>query len=718
MSRLILVCGLLAACGTAPQLAQEPTGTFAAPLSTPGDFQSGIYTPFNDVPLFSLNGAQGVANGNAAISFVSPSFAGTLDANDQLDTFNATINLRGALTLEVRVDAAGDFTGSVPLPMTALPPFTVGSVVVTPFVYSTLNFTGSAAATSRVSLVAPFEASVQFAQPGKLITTPTRPTLKPELGAPDAAAGAEVGLDLEVGVIFLVSIDGIPVGGPALSTTVGIDLHIAGLPAPAWSADLATELWGAWTFLDPVTSLPTIPNAGKRLAHESATIAGGAIPLGLSSSRWSRVYDLQESELSAGLVKSGDGAVLVGNTRLNSMPWMSAIDGTGLPLWQTTSVSQPFGAMNVKSLIEATNGDLVAVGWPGTGTGMRAERYGPTGTPLWARTFAGAASTLLSWNTTVATPSGGAILGGQITYVSTGVKRCALAELDSTGTMLWATEVDLGPGTSSPSLSGLALTSTGQLLAAGTVTYQDLPSPYDAALRYQNGFVLRLDAQGNAQSAFAVGGNLGDYVNALAVFPDDSYALGGYTGPGSGGAVNWAWITSFDAQDALRWSATYAGDTNGSYGHVSALATLPSNGLLVTGGYGTPTSTQEAWLFRVDSAGMPVWFKALRGPADDTLTQVVKMKGGGALALGYTKSVNDVTPLPQSDLWVVRTSVDGMVDFTAASGMDAANDSARWQRTEHVIRPLAPVNVATTLTANAAPFNVTPASATSELLTP
>ncbi|MGH8574252.1 MAG: hypothetical protein ACREX8_16995, partial [Gammaproteobacteria bacterium] len=357
--------------------------------------------------------------------------------------------------------------------------------------------------------------------------------------------------------------------------------------------------------------------------------------------------------------------------------------------------------MNAKSLIQASNGDLLAAGWTSGSSGMRVERYSASGTPLWARTMAGQASTAVKWNASVPTSSGGAILAGHISYVATGTQRCVFAEIDQAGAILWMNEVDLGADATNPTVNAVALISTGQILAAGTVTYQDLPSPTDAVLRQGNGLVLRLNAQGTPLRAFVVGGNLLDVVTSLAVFQDNSYAIGGYSVPNSGSGLNWAWITSFEADDVMRWSATYAGETNGSYAHVSAMATLPSNGLLVTGGFGTPTVTEEAWLFEIDRAGMLVWFKSLRGPKDDTLTGVLKMKNG-VLAFGHTRSVNNVLPSAENDLWVLETSVDGMVDFTAASGMDVSNDAARWRRSSHVVRPLTPTNVPATLTSTVA----------------
>ncbi len=705
-------------CGASePTLEAESVGIEASALMTPaGDFESGVYVPIDELALASWNGAQVVANGNAALSFVAPTFDGALDEDGNVSNFSSAINVRGAVTLELKVDAAGDFEDEIPVLLLApLPAFSVGPhLVVTPYVSTTVHLTGSAEGTSRVSVVAPFSASVAVALPGPgepLLSVPVPPTFDAELGAPDAAANVELGVDVEVGLIFLVAIDGVSVGGPALFASLGIDVDVSALPSPAWEAELVTELSGAWTFPDPTSSLPEIPASVPLLPGPVVHLAGGTLPGGSSAARWSRSYDTLEDDAAAGLLARGDGAVLVGN-RASSQPWLAEIDGGGGPAWQASVVPEPFGAMNAKSVIEASNGDVLVTGWTTWTTGMRVERYTAAGVPLWAQRMTGPSSTLVRWNTSLATPTGGLLVAGSITYVGAGASRCILAELDAAGGLLWATEVDLGPGAGSPAINALARTSTGELLAAGTVVYQDLPSPYEAALRYENGLVLRLDAEGNALSAFAVGGNLADRVTQLTIFPDDSYALGGHSAPPRGSGQNGAWISSYGADDSMRWSATYAGTTNGPYAHVNAMAALPSNGLLVTGGAGAPENTTDAWLFRVDDAGMPVWFKRLAGPADDNLTKVMVAEDG-LWAFGHTESV-DAT----NDLWVVRASVDGMVDFTEESGMDATNEAARWRRASHVIRPLTPTNLPAALTVTAAPRTVVPGTATHTPLTP
>jgi hypothetical protein len=688
------------------------TFLLGAALPARAEFESGIYVPFNDVPVISQDGAAGLVNGNAAIAFVAPTFAGVLDDDGAVASFSSTIHARGAVTLEIRLEAGGGFSGEIPLPTIPLAAFPVGgNIIVTPYLYPTVNYSGTADTASRLSVVAPFETSVEFNGSGRpAMRVVDAPAFDPQVGGPDAAAAIELSVDIEMALIFLIEIEGIPIGGPALSASVGIDVHVSALPAPALYADLTTELRGGWTFI------AALPAASKHLAGGSKRILGRMAANGLATPRWSYVHALQDSETSGALLKTGAGAVLMANSRLGSTPWLSAIGSLGLPEWQRLAIAPPTGSMNAKSLVQTANGDLLAIGWIGLLSGMRVERYTAAGLPRWARTMAGPPSTLVSWNAGVATPLGGAILAGHISY-SAGERRCILAEIDPMGAIVWASEVGLGAGTSGATLNAVALTSAGDILAAGTVTYQDASSSFDAALAQRNGLIVRLDAQRTVESAFALGGKLADELATLAVFADDSYAVGGSTIPTSGDAAHGAWITSFSSDDTLLWSATYAGETSGSYGHVSSLATLPDqSGVVATGGDGHPTNTTDAWLFRIDQAGMPIWFKSMRGRGEDTLTDVATSPDG-VLAFGYTKSLSDVLPQPENDLWVVSTSVDGMLDFNEASGMDAVNDSAQWSRSTHVVRPLAAVAIAATLTSTTVPLIGAPTNVTSGPLT-
>lgn len=691
----------------------EPTTSEASPsasaaVSDDGGFDSGVFVPINDQPLFNVDSVRGVANGNAAITFGDPSFAAALTSEGELESFSCGIALRGALTLELRIDAAGELSGSMPLSVLMLPSLVFSNVIVTPYLAPRLKYSGNFSASARVSFVIPFAASAQFiGRAGPQIEVPE---IEPEIGMPEASSELEFSVELDLSLVFMVTVEGLPIGGPALTVTLGLEAHVAALPTPEWHCDMTTALSSGWTLA------PGSPLTDSRVIRGRKRLGEGALPALLPGSRWSRVYDVHDSVTSAGLVPDGEGAILIGNSRLGAWPWLAAVDRSGAISWQNSALQQPFGTLNVKSLIRTANGDLLATGSSGLGSGMRVQRYDRSGRPLWSRVMRGPPSTLPAWNGSVASSSGGAILVGHISYVTSGERRCVMMELDAEGAMAWVTEFDLGPDVTNPTLQAVAVTPTGEILAVGTATYQDIPDRAGAALIGANGLVVRARPDGAIRSAFAVGSRQADELTAIAVFPDGQYAVGGHSSPSRRSGLNGAWITCFDAQDAIRWSGTYAGEDAAGYAHVNALAPLLNHGLLVVGGSGTPEQTREAWLFRTNDVGMPVWFKTLDGRQDDTLTHVLALDKG-LLAFGYTKSFDVTEPSRKSDLWAVCASVDGMLDFQEPTGMQVRNDKARWRRPSIDSRPLTATMVPCLLGLSSAVFDVVPASATDALVT-
>jgi hypothetical protein len=276
--------------------------------------------------------------------------------------------------------------------------------------------------------------------------------------------------------------------------------------------------------------------------------------------------------------------------------------------------------------------------------------------------------------------------------------------------VLWQSEVDLGLGSTDPDIQALTLTSTGDILAAGTLVYRD--SAFDS----WSGFVMRLDRAGQALSAQVLGGASEERLYAIARLADDSYAVGGYAGR-ENRVGNWAWVASFDAEDNLRWTATYGGDNRDPYAHVTSLTALPGNALLASAGPGHPVHTHDAWLFEIDTrVGMPRWFKSYAGTGLDTLEAVVPMPDG-LLAFGHTQSISDPDPASERDLWVMRSGVEGQMHFSADSGMVTTNDSAHWKRSAHGVMPLAPENVLATVTLQPGVLELSPAAAEVLLLT-
>ncbi len=694
-------------------------------------FSSGIYLPINDVALSTPGGGSVVTNGNALLSFPGSTFVGTLDANEDLQSLDGTVNVHASLVLDVRADVSGSFSGDIDLPITPLPPFQVGpTILVLPWAYATVELEGTVQAGTRVSVVAPFQASMGVSIFGSpFIQVAGTPSFKPAVGAPDPTSAAELDLQVKlgVGVFFSISINGVSIGGPSVEASLGIGIEVAPLASAWWSATGLTLLTAEWAFGDPSLGMFTLPGSKLILAQSFRPIgsAPGALPFASSSSRWSRTYDLGDAEEAKALVATTVSRItVVGNgAGVAHRPWLASIDGFGVPTRETLAVSQVGGSMRPEAMAKAADGDLLVAGWTSTSGGMRVERYRPTGVPRWAFTMAGPASTLVQWNGILPSSTGGAILGGKITYPGAGSPTFpVLAEVNAVGTLQWMTELTLGAGATKGEIFAIALTPGGEILAVGKVEYGNAPAQIDATMWGRNALVVRLDAQGNALRANAIGAGGWDEATCVAVFPDGGYAIAGEVPKAGGGSeAHSNWIASFDAADVLRWSATYAGEvvssSTGDTGNdeVTGVAALENGHLLACGTSGSGAN-QDSWLMRVDALGVPVWFKSLRGPAEDHLAGIASL-GNGLIAHGHTKSLDLVDPI-QNDLWIVRTSHDGMLDFGASTGMDVQNDAAQWSRTtEVIVEPLAPANVPGALTATAAPLAVVAALAALQLLT-
>lgn len=688
----------------------------ALPVPDAG-FHSGFYLPLKDVVLGDADDAQVIANGNLVVSWLDSTFDGTVDAYGELQTVDAGVGLNGAVTIELAVDRGGELAGSLRLAMIPLPPFTVGSVTVSPYVQVKLHLEGTADAGARVSVVAPFRISGRFTNPGPPDQSP-RPRYEPEVGPPDAAQGIGMTgrIELEVVVAFLLAIEGIPVGGPVIGTSLGVIVKIDTDPAaPAWwDVDGLVKVVGGWAFLDPTTLLPDIPEELEVIFEPdrwNIDSADGPLPvIGTESSRWSQVYDIAGDDEAVAAVAVENGLiVLETDTRGGDLNhWLASLDGLGVPRWQQLLTGN---SITPKAMVSATDGDLVIAGQ--SGNVVFIDRYAPSGAPRWRRILSVPAAMRVTCNAMVPTALNGIVIAGEVTHPGA-VPAPIVAAVDDAGDVEWVTEIDTGAGSTSPTIQAIAETPAGEILAVGKVDYTDTVDPFEATIYRDNALIMRLSADGDTLAAYAVGGRGYESGLRIAVHEDGSYAIGGHLD-----SALPVWIASFAADDTLQWSYAYQSRPNDAYGDPTALAPLAGNGLVISGHSGSGDDV-VAWLMRVDRRGMPIWLKSYESADVDELSGVVPVPGG-LFAFGSTGITEETTVY--SDIWVLRTSVDGMARFTADSGLKTDNTAVQWQdrRPDHVVHALAPSNIATTLDGGPVvippQFTVDPANAVGEVIT-
>ena len=446
---------MLAGCGPDENHAGlTGTRSHVSPLIADEGFWMGVYHPLNNVIMAEADGIQVVANGNLALSFADSNFEGTLDANNELDTFRANVGLDGALTVDVAVEGSGALDSALDLATIPLPPINVSAVVtVTPYVQMRLLLSGTAAATARVSVVAPFHVGAAFSKASRRRTDlSSEPQFTAEVGLPEVSGNFDGTVSLEVTTTFLVAIQGFEVGGPVVGTRLGAHLQVD-VAAATWTLDSLVSIIGGWAFRDPTTGLPDVPEEDL-LEREFPPrhLADGSIPELGPATRWSRVFDVERDDNAATALLAGEEMVVVES---GDHPWLASLGPLGAPSWQSTAADH----WVPKAMARAQDGDLLVAGVSTDGRDMRVERYDPSGTPRW-RSVLTVAGAEVTFNAILATSGNDTITVGVVEY-DDGTSRPIVAALDALGNLQWSKEIDTGAGSTNAVIEALAETPSG-----------------------------------------------------------------------------------------------------------------------------------------------------------------------------------------------------------------------------------------------------------------
>lgn len=360
------------------------------------------------------------------------------------------------------------------------------------------------------------------------------------------------------------------------------------------------------------------------------------------------------------------------------------------------------GSDQLRSLIPLANDGLLLLGeaGPGTNTVKRSEGFGgldfwvvamnAEGGVLWERAYGGS-----GWDTlwsAAATANGGFLLGGISSSTNSGTKTSVrfgevdfwVTRIDATGNPLW--DRSFG-GTQVDRLAHVEPLPDGGFLLSG-YSDSDLDGNKSVPSRgRQDGWLIRLDAEGEIVWQKALGGTGDDSIAAARQLPDGGFLLvgssdsppGGDKGDGAHGLGD-VWIVRLDAGGNKLWDRTYGG-SNVEYSHDVVL--LPGGDAVVlatslSGISGNKTSpsrgggaTADAYVIRIDDQGNRVWEQTYGGSSVDLLIRGAVTDDGLVLA-GYSSSKpggNKTSPhFGWDDLWLVRIDLDGGLLWETALG--------------------------------------------------
>lgn len=639
-----------------------------APLAGAAQVGNGVYLPFNDAPLGNTGA---VLNGNAVFSLASPSFTVRQNGNILAD-----LTVEGALTAEIRSTGSGTFTQTLGIGGGLLPPIIVSPLVtVQPILRLGAEIEGTAEPGMVVSFLQRFELTARIrAGQGLNVQLIGQPSEASRFGVPEltgtSPVSAQIGLTAEL--IFFIQANGISTSGPFVSADFGSRFSVDPLSDPWWRVQ-------GYLDVEAGAKIPLVGQVSQTLVSNTFPIADAGGPLGAnpSSTRWSRTFDLDQTEDATSIVGLADGFLVAGNGKGPShQAWVAKLDEGGAPLWEQLSDFLLIGSRPAE-LHELADGSILAGGNTGFNGEPRVQTFDAAGSLLLSRRYAASAGGTLSLESII--PNGaGSVFAGRITRGA--IKQPAIVYLDGNGDVEDALEFDLNSISDDAGFHVVEPTPDGGHLAVGFIHWEDTPVFADQTIAGINALLVKISPTRTLEYAKIFGAKGSDDAVDVTVNADGTYAICGNVG---GQATN-AWAAELDALGNVVWSGSYAGDTDTGNDRFTSIAAVDGAGYLVSGTTSLG-ATQESWTTMLSESGLPLWFKSLRSPDVDELVEI-RALSDGLIAAGSTKAAGQNASGFSGDMWVVRASVDGMMHFTSASGLDAVNDGARWAATSGLVQ--------------------------------
>lgn len=232
--------------------------------------------------------------------------------------------------------------------------------------------------------------------------------------------------------------------------------------------------------------------------------------------------------------------------------------------------------------------------------------------------------------------NGDIIVGGTSSSFGIGDEDFWILRLDPQGEVKWQKAYG---GYENDELCSIALTSNGEIIAAGTTeSFGEGKSDF---------WVLKLDGNGNVIWQKAYGGVTDDVCGGMALMPNGDIVLAGKTVT-YGDWADDARVFLLDEKGNLKWHKLYGGSYNdGAYG----VATTPTGDIAVVGYYqasGEKGAGAKFWLFMLNGRGNYIWNKIFSSIKGHPASAVTYTPEGDVVAVGYT-----------GDVWGIRVPSSG-----------------------------------------------------------
>jgi hypothetical protein len=336
-------------------------------------------------------------------------------------------------------------------------------------------------------------------------------------------------------------------------------------------------------------------------------------------------------------------------------------------------------------------------------TAHRAEVFNGTGWAAFADNNSAAVKRLVGGNgferysCIEPTSDGGYIIAGEgkaggggnmpaNTFGSTVEHAGWLVKLDAAGNVQW--QKYLGGLTTSFFYSIKQTTEGGYIAGGGT--YNPNTGTLAGVTGYGDcdGWVVKLDADGNVQWQKLLGGSNTDYINSVCLATGGGYVLAMFTTSSNTGTLTSlvngggsdAVIIKLDLQGNTQWQQIYGGSGDEE---AFRLAAAPDGGFVFTGQASSSNSGTlagvtgnggfDTWVVKINVTGVLQWQKLLGGSSSDAGYDLVVNADGSLLVAGNVQSPADgtlagITTYGGNDGWLVKLTSAGATQWQKRLG--------------------------------------------------
>ncbi|HYF30625.1 MAG TPA: M43 family zinc metalloprotease [Chitinophagaceae bacterium] len=183
-----------------------------------------------------------------------------------------------------------------------------------------------------------------------------------------------------------------------------------------------------------------------------------------------------------------------------------------------------------------------------------------------------------------------------------------------------------------------------------------------------DGYVVKMDQQGNVQWSRTYGGANDDVINKLLQTPDGGYILAGQT-KSYGNAAGDAWIIKTDGNGAVQWAKRYSEST--VFGEQAINICLTSDGGYgVVGSHNSAPATSNVMVLKLDANGNVLWSRIYDSGNTDGGSWITE-ENGFLMTTAFTRTslsyhdgiVMKIDMVSGNMIWMQRYEVDGRNNF-------------------------------------------------------